>query len=847
MLKRAGRYSIRRRIGFGGMGEVFLAEDEKLGRKVAIKTIPDSMIGNRDLQSRLREEAKTIALMNHPSVAQIHDLISEGGRHFLVLEYVEGTTLAEMLHNGPVAEETAVEIAVEIAEGLAAAHAQGIVHRDLKPENIMVTPAGNVKILDFGLATVRIRTEDGPDDAPMPGFGIAGTLSAMSPEQAEGRRVEAASDLFSFGILLYQMLTGVHPFRTSVPVETLQRIQSFDPQAPVALNPAVSSDLSDLVLSLLEKDPDRRPRSASGVVRRLQEVRKVGTSDRSRRVPASDHRPRSLRRILAVTSVIVVAGTLFVYLSSRSSSFLPPFTVAILEPVEEPGSTNLTPPSVVSGMRLAAVNAMNTIEGAQVINLREIDAVSGGARTIARAVAADELIAISFSPGEETFSVEIDRLSGDETRILWARRFNVPARNLALLADTVAANLEAAYPMRRQRRGAFRVTADPEAYEGFLKVWKEIMSPSPNTSWIGILEELREILASAPELLNAAVLEASVARYLFETTGNDQYLEQAEEALRTARAIAPDDLRTLLAKAEIAIAAGDYENAGAVLDRLEKIDPGNIAAERQRARLAEKRGDAAGARRILAAIVERSPSWRNLLNLAKIERFLGDIDAARAHLEEAERRAPSNLPIQVDRAFLELFSGDPEKAEQLFLRIVAEAPEAQHLANLGTAQLLLHHFSDALVSFQRAFALGSKSPVTMLNMADCNQLSGEKASARTWYRRTLEALPKDRPLFAEELEIRAQAQAQLGRTNEALVSIETALERDSDSPSVLYAATLVYAIAGLPDRARSFHARAVRAGLNPRWFDLPWFHTSGADAGPSGVESRHSPIADGHS
>ncbi len=820
MPDRVGRYRITDRIGFGGMGEVFLAEDEELGRTVAIKTLPQMMIDDRELKARLRHEAETVARINHPSVAQIHDIVSEDDRYFLVLEHVEGENLAAVLGAGPMEVEKTINLAMEIADGLAAAHAQGIIHRDLKPENVMVTPEGKAKILDFGLATVLRGGEiEGSRNAPGRS-GLAGTLSAMSPEQAEGKIIEASSDLFSLGILLYHMLTSEHPFRTSVPVETMQRIGSFVPPPPDELNPGVPPDLAHLTMQLLEKDPAARPSGASIVGDRLRAIlNKMEAANRKDAESASGRRRMIWGTVIALTTVCLLGGAWWMLRPPPP----PPFTVAILKPTQTGATDSSDLPSVVSGLRFATVNALNTIEGAQVINPREIDAISGDLRQIAHAVAADELITMAITPKETTVTVEINRLSGEENRLLWATQVEVPADNLRLLADTITANLQTAYPRRKRRAGAFRITAEPQAYRDFLIIWKKVMSPAPELSWPETLTELRRIRKSAPRLLNAAVLEASVARFLYETTSNEVYLTQAYEAVQSAKNTAPNDFRTLLAETEVAIAAGDFDTARATLDELKTLEPANLAADQQRARLAQKTGHAEEAYVILTDIATRAPSWKNLLNLAKVERFLGDTEAARKHLIEADRRAPSTLLVMIERAFLELTSGNPAHAETLFLQIITIAPEAQHLANLGNAQLLLHHFGEALISIERSLALGSKSTASMLNVADCHQLMGNDDLAKEWYRRTIESQPDDRPLQAGELEIRAQAMAQLGRTEEALRTIHQALDLDPESPHVLYAAALVFSLTDRPDQAAVYFERALDAGINPRWFDLPWF------------------------
>src|SRR5215467_9330738 len=230
-----GSYEITALLGKGGFGEVYRAKDKKLKRDVAIKILPDEFSSNPDRLTRFQREAEVLASLNHPNIGAIHDLVTQDKSQFLVLELVDGETLAERIARGPIAVEEALNIAKQIAEALEAAHEKGVIHRDLKPANIKITPDGKVKVLDFGLAKIR---ESSPTSnlsnsptlltAATSGV-ILGTAAYMSPEQARGKEVDQRTDIFAFGCVLYEMLTGKHTFEGEDVTDILSAIVKMEP------------------------------------------------------------------------------------------------------------------------------------------------------------------------------------------------------------------------------------------------------------------------------------------------------------------------------------------------------------------------------------------------------------------------------------------------------------------------------------------------------------------------------------------------------------------------------------------------------------------------------------------
>src|SRR6266536_4300992 len=294
-----GRYEIRSKIGEGGMGEVYLAEDTQLKRRVALKILPPELATNDDRMRRFVQEAQAAAALNHPAIAHIYEIGEHDGINFIAMEFVDGQTLRGLIHEPTRDLKRLLRYLQDAAEGLAKAHAAGIVHRDLKPDNIMVTRDGHAKILDFGLAKLLEIPSPGtngntPSDVATailrqhstPGT-VLGTAGYMSPEQAQGKTAEIdhRSDIFSFGCILYEAVTDHQPFEGSDAVDTLNKIIR-EPAPPVSsFNPRAPTDLQRIIRRCLAKDPEDRYQSIKDVAIELRELRRELTSELDTTVP----------------------------------------------------------------------------------------------------------------------------------------------------------------------------------------------------------------------------------------------------------------------------------------------------------------------------------------------------------------------------------------------------------------------------------------------------------------------------------------------------------------------------------------------------------------------------------
>ena len=376
---RLGPYEILGPLGRGGMGEVFRARDTRLGRDVAIKVLPKGMATDAAAAARFDQEARAVAALSHPHILAIHDFGEHEGVPYAVAELLEGETLRDRLSTGRMPVRKAVDVALQIAQGLAAAHAKGIIHRDLKPENLFLTSAGHAKILDFGLA--KVQAVDASDQtrtaAPTDAGTVLGTTGYLSPEQAQAKAVDTRSDIFSFGAVLYEMLTAKRAFRGDSTIDTLHSIVHDAPPAIDTVLPDVPRELRWVLDKCLAKDPEDRYQSTRDLVVDLKHLAR--SLDSSPKLPVTPAAPvaRSGRSLwpAAIAAIVITAAVVFAMVRERTPNGPAPRADAASLSIERITTLGTVIDAAVSpdGKYVAYVTSENTRQG---LWLRQLAAAS---------------------------------------------------------------------------------------------------------------------------------------------------------------------------------------------------------------------------------------------------------------------------------------------------------------------------------------------------------------------------------------------------------------------------------------------------------------------------------------
>ena len=647
-------YHILGKLGGGGMGVVYEAQDTRLGRHVALKFIPENLANDKKTLDRFLREARACSQLNHPGICTIHDVEDMNGHPFIVMEKLEGTSLKERIRGKAMEFDEVLDVGIQVSDALAASHAKGIIHRDIKPGNIFITPSGQAKILDFGLAKLSKAmgtSDETPIEDSLTAVGIIpGTAVYMSPEQARGEDLDPRSDIFSLGVVLYEMATGKKPFSGPNVVATLDAVLNKKPISPLHVNPNLPKDFEGIVGRAMEKERGNRYPNAQALKGDLQSLRKETQTGLTRtalkrpklpyRIVTNTFQTSSRKQtylLLGVIAVLVMILTTFGVFWFKHRSGIgggaPKNTVAVL-PLQ-----NMNGDISVEFLRFALADEIaNVLTYTRTLDIRPLTATQKrelGGNDVDPQKAGQKLHVANILTGHflkqgDNLLITLEAVQVDSDRLLWQTNITAPAEDLIAAQNGIATQIRQGLLPTLGAANSYLETGtrpkDPQAYDLYLHSLALSHDADPNKDAIAVLEHVVGMDANyAP-----AWEELCVRAYY-----DSDYSDGGEEM---------------------------FQRSNKACERALALDPNRIVAARQLIANRVERGELGRAYEMAQALVKQRPeSAQAHFALAYVLRYAGMLERATSECDSAFALDPQNYMFRSCAwAFMEL--GNTERA-----------------------------------------------------------------------------------------------------------------------------------------------------------------------------------------
>ena len=613
--KLIGHYRIESLIGIGGMGEVYLARDERLGRKAALKLLPDNLTIDEAQLSRFKNEARSASALNHPNILTVYEIGTEGDRQFIAMEFIEGVTLRASITSGRINPQAALEIAVQVASALAAAHQAGVVHRDIKPENIMLRPDGYVKVLDFGIAKLT-EPKAASDDHTIettatlqtrPGL-VLGTARYMSPEQARGQKVDARSDIWSLGIVLYEMVGGSPPFRGETPSDCIAAILTTEPLPLSGVLPDIPLKLESILQKALRKNSDERYQTASEMLADLRILKSELAADSSlaqtkARAESIFSKIKRHKRgvLLTLAAALLVAAAVaysFFFVAPSRSPNEKSIAVLPFENLSEEKSNAY----FADGIQDEILTRLSKIADLKVISrtsTQRYKKTHQKLSEIANQLGVANLLEGSVQKTNDQVRVTVQLIRAANDSHLWAETFDRKLTDIfsveSEVAKAIADQLRVKLTGQEEEVIAARPTNNPQAYDAYLRgLAYTLKTGNSPANTLGAQKYLKEAVRLDPKYALAWALLSYVDAlgYLTLTLQPTEALrDETGQAAETALALQPNLGEAILAKGYYYYAClKDYDAAVRYFEQARQFLPNSSQIPESLAYVARRRG-----------------------------------------------------------------------------------------------------------------------------------------------------------------------------------------------------------------------------------------------------------------
>jgi eukaryotic-like serine/threonine-protein kinase len=851
-----GHYKISKRIGRGGMGEVYLASDISAGRKAALKLLPAQFTGDAERMKRFQQEARAVAGLNHPNILTIYEVGADSSLRYIASELIEGETLRQRLGRESMQLSEAVEIAIQVAGALAAAHEAGVVHRDVKPENIMLRPDGYVKVLDFGIAKLaeqEVPVTMAEEEALLlveTNLGsVLGTVRYMSPEQARGAQVDRRTDIWSLGVVLYEMVTGHVPFTGETPGEVMSSILEREPPPLTSYNRHPSADLQQIISKTLRKDREERYHTAQELLQVLKNLRHklevVAESERSTPAPSWLRWTRSPTALVLVLLVAALALALPFYWHRNLTTSSPPEKSIAVLPFENL-STDPENAFFAEGIQEEILARLAKIAELKVISrtsTQQYQSKPGNLAELARQLGVANILEGSVQKSADQVRVNVQLIKAATDSQLWADSYDRKLTDIfgveSEIAKGIAESLQAKLTRREEQALAMKPTSDPEAYEAYLRGLAFDSRSSwynDNTGEKAIAAYERAVQLDPTFALAWARLSFSTAFSYFGRGDTTATPAAAKRALENAQKLQPDSPETLLALAYYQYwVLRDYELAKTTFRLVSKMSPGSEVLSGL-AFIARREGQWDESITYLEqALVVDPRNTELLVNVAFTYCMLRQFSAALKLYDRALDIFPNDPALLAAKASVYQAQGNleeavkwlPEVNVQTSSNLVFGVNNVQLALerNLGQAVRLLQA-RQSRFHFESEFEKAGSQVTLALNERLAGDNTGEKVNAEQ-ARNTLELLCKNQPDNFVYAKVLSQAYAALGNKDAALKEAQraiTLLPRAKDAmsgPSLEENLAIIEMISGENSRAISILARLLATPYEGDHYFMP--------------------------